>query len=155
MLPQTVRRVYLQPGELHLAGEPAVVSTVLGSCVALTIWDPVSHSAAVSHCVLPGCGRPGEERAPGRYVRCCVPRMLSWFDRRKIQRDRLKIQLIGGATGLFQPGATVGEQNVAAAIEAVSHAGLDIRDRFVGGRNGRKLVFHSASGEARITELRA
>ena len=52
-LPPDLARVYLKPGELHFATGPTVVSTVLGSCVSVTMFDRLSGAAAICHALLP------------------------------------------------------------------------------------------------------
>ena len=45
--------VYLKPGELFLSREPAIVSTVLGSCVSITFFEPAASLGAMCHVMLP------------------------------------------------------------------------------------------------------
>lgn len=153
MISPPIERIYLQPGELYLGEGPAVISTVLGSCIAVTMWDPSTGCAAVSHCVLPGSERPDEERSPDRYVSHCIPRMLAWFSRRGIPLERLAVRLIGGAAGTFQTGRSVGQQNTEAALRILRGKGIRLSSRGTGGIYGRKLVFDSSSGTARVTSL--
>ena len=46
-------RVYLQPGQLYASGQPSAVTTVLGSCVAICLWDPVVSVGGMNHYLLP------------------------------------------------------------------------------------------------------
>ena len=46
---------YLKPGEMHLAMEPTVISTLLGSCVSVTMFHPQRRIGAICHGLLPAC----------------------------------------------------------------------------------------------------
>jgi len=53
-------RVYLQPGQLYASAQPSAVTTVLGSCVAICLWDPLTSVGGMNHYLLPffaGAGR--------------------------------------------------------------------------------------------------
>ena len=45
----------LQPGELYLARSPAILRTILGSCVGVTFWSARLGAGALCHGVLPKC----------------------------------------------------------------------------------------------------
>src|SRR5579862_9057959 len=47
--------VYLHPGESYLAREPAILRTLLGSCVGATFWSPRLRVGALCHAQLPKC----------------------------------------------------------------------------------------------------
>src|SRR5579864_7429161 len=55
----TRQRVYLQPGALHASAEATQVTTILGSCVAVCLWDSKLHTGGMNHFLLP-VGRLGE-----------------------------------------------------------------------------------------------
>ncbi len=46
-------RYYLYPGELFASKKPHVVDTILGSCVAVTLWDTVLQMGGINHYMLP------------------------------------------------------------------------------------------------------
>lgn len=45
--------IYLKPGEVVVARKPVLVSTVLGSCVAVTMFSPDCGFGAICHAMLP------------------------------------------------------------------------------------------------------
>ena len=47
--------VNLQPGELYLARRPAILRTILGSCIGVTFWSARMGAGALCHGVLPRC----------------------------------------------------------------------------------------------------
>jgi len=51
-----IRRLFLSPGEIICASEPTLVTTVLGSCVSVTLWDRDRRVGGLNHFVLPKGG---------------------------------------------------------------------------------------------------
>ena len=45
--------IFLKPGEFHFSRKPEMITTILGSCVALILFDTITKTCAVTHCVLP------------------------------------------------------------------------------------------------------
>jgi chemotaxis protein CheD len=50
------RRVYLHPGAIWAEDVPAAITTVLGSCVSVCLWDPKIALGGINHFVLPRGG---------------------------------------------------------------------------------------------------
>ena len=63
------RKIFLKPGELCFGIPGTNISTVLGSCVAITLWHPVLSIGAMCHFVLPKRpqGEPRDHSFDGRY----------------------------------------------------------------------------------------
>jgi len=56
---QPGQALMLMPGELHFGGEVQSLKTLLGSCVALTLWHPKRRIGGMCHFLLPSRQRPG------------------------------------------------------------------------------------------------
>ena len=109
-----IHNIYLKPGEIVVSREPVLVSTVLGSCVAVTMFSPSCGVGAICHAMLPDNG--GRD-ADLRYVDTALQHIF-----RKVAGygggSDLVVKLFGGARVLNvgdneSSGRTVGEQNVA------------------------------------------
>jgi chemotaxis protein CheD len=48
------KRVKIHIGEIYTSSEPAVVETILGSCVSVCLFDPVRKTGGMNHILLPG-----------------------------------------------------------------------------------------------------
>lgn len=145
--------IYLKPGELAVAERPALVSTVLGSCVAVTLFSPRLGVGAICHAMLPlAAGRDGF-----KYVDSSLLHMLAQFDRLRVTKRELVVKLFGGAD-MFEPakesgGSTVGRQNIQAARVLIRQEGLAVQAEDTGGRQGRKLLFYTHTGEVLLKRL--
>ena len=151
---------FLAPGGLLVMTEPCEVTTILGPCVAVTLWCRRSHVAAICHAMLPA-DRGGGSAAVGtpswKYVSAVVPEMLARFARKGGESVTLEIKLFGGAdllnNGGQAPTARIGPQNVELALHLLAERGLVVVASDVGGKTGRKLIFNTLTGGVRIKRL--
>jgi chemotaxis protein CheD len=154
----------LQPGELYLSRGPAILRTILGSCVGVTFWSARLGAGALCHGVLPRCPRawpPGFSPAEGhRYVDFSIRYLAQQFDTLGASRRELEVKLFGGADVLPVPGArrhkpTVGALNCRAAIEVLHEEGFTVSASDLGGVRGRRIHFHTGPGEVLLYRLNA
>ncbi|MEF2144563.1 MAG: chemotaxis protein CheD [Desulfovibrionaceae bacterium] len=154
-------KVFLQTGDCFFGVMPTLVTTVLGSCVAVTMFSPDKAMSAVCHAFLPDSAedhRGGPEPQVCRYVDRAVVNMLTAMDKLGASRSRLEIKIIGGSSGLgarLESGSSfrVGERNVRMAQSILEAEGLRVSKMHVGGVQGRKLLFLTHTGEAWIKVL--
>lgn len=155
--------VYLRPGEVHLAYQPTVIQTVLGSCVSVTFYNARYSVAAICHALLPKCKEESACHEDGdlcfRYVDCAVVKMLEEFDRRGIPKKEIEAKIFGGANMFESANPTdetrlVGNQNIEMALQILEGAGIGVTTSDIGGRQGRKLFFYSHTGEVFVKRLR-
>jgi chemotaxis protein CheD len=151
-------RYFLHPGAVRFSTTPERVETILGSCVSITLRDPVSGLAAISHCVLPDSpdGIAPDERF--RYCDTAIPAMLARFAESRVPAGRLEVKLFGGAEvlpGVDRPavGPTVGELNSTRALAVLSSFGLTPRAQKIAGAVGLHLIFDTASGDVWVRPL--
>ena len=151
-----VAKVYLKPGELYFSARPAIVSTVLGSCVSVTMFNRGRSVGAICHAVLP------EEKSPGeafRYVDSSIRIMLRSFKRHGIHSSEIEVKLFGGSDVLPHDddrdrGFTVGKQNIEVALDVIEKEGLLLITSDLGGTQGRKILFNTHTGEILLKRLR-
>lgn len=144
--------VYLHPGELFATSDRFVISTVLGSCVSVCLTDPVTRSGGANHFVLPHWTR-GD--ASCRFGRTAMETLLARMLALGCERRNLAARVFGGASQF--PGSngriSIGQQNVEVATGFLEGEGISILVRDVGGARGRKVVFHTDSGDVWVKPL--
>lgn len=155
--------VYLHPGQLVASKESCVVTTILGSCVSACVFDPERRIGGMNHFVLPESHDPTVTSA--RFAEAAHEDLLSWILELGARRERLNAKLFGGAFILSPfrettavdagpvPAQPLGLRNVAAARRLLLEAGIPILAEDIGGRRGRKVVFHTESGDAWVKTL--
>lgn len=148
---QPERRVYLYPGGLWAEPFPAVVTTVLGSCVAVCLWDPHAALAGVNHFILPR----GGASPSARYGNHALPMLLDRVLRLGAQREALLAYVFGGASLMDGGGAgpRLGSRNVAEALEFLQKEDIAVLRQDVGGQAGRKLIFRTADGTTLVRKI--
>lgn len=149
-------RIYLKPGELYAAESPAVVSTVLGSCIAVTFFSPRTGTGSICHALLPR-NPASHEVATFRYVDSSILHMLQRFDVMGINRGEMEVKVLGGADvleGLSGASLSIGRQNIEAAFRIIEHERLSVAVTDVGGSIGRKICFCTHTGRVLLKRLK-
>lgn len=151
---------HLQIGECAMSTTPLVISTVLGSCVSITFFHPVKACGAMFHALLPKSSaffRSGGQATPCRFVDSAVESLLSKFARKGIDPEELEIKLFGGAETIAQGDreskVNVAHQNVTMAESILAEKGLKAIAKDVGGTLGRKILFHTHTGDVWLYRL--
>src|SRR5512142_301703 len=66
-------QVYLHAGDLVVASSPTAIGTILGSCVAVCLWDPDTGVGGMNHYLLPF---HVEREKSARFGSVAIPRLL-------------------------------------------------------------------------------
>lgn len=151
--PAPRRSRYLQPGQLVACSEPTTVTTILGSCVAVCLWDPGRRVGGVNHFLLPHWSDGRELSA--RFGPIAIERTLERVLALGCSPAGLQAKVFGGASVLaFAPrDEHIGLQNVRVARQRLAAAGIPIVAEDVGGCRGRKLQFQTDTGLALVKTL--
>jgi chemotaxis protein CheD len=145
---------YLHPGQLAAFSGPAVITTVLGSCVALCLYDAQAEAGGMNHFVLAE-GLASDRESP-RYAVPACERLLGRVLELGGRRERLTAKLFGGASALARPPGrpSVGDSNITAAKRWLERERIAIAAIEVGGEFGRRLAFEIPSGAAWVRLLK-
>ncbi len=147
--------VYLKPGEVIISQNPILVSTILGSCIAVTIFSPSNKIGAICHAMYP-CNPTDDVNV--QYVDSAIQyvfgKMLEYAG--KID---LIVKLFGGAKVLAggeygEDRMAIGEQNISQAKRTLAELGLAIANSDIGGVRGRKLLFSIKTGDVYLRRLK-
>jgi len=149
LLPPAVR-VYLAPGRLYASAGPVQVTTILGSCVAVCLWDASERVGGINHFLLP----EGVPASP-RFGASAIPQLIDEVLALGARRSRLRAKVFGGASVLeaFRHSHPLGLRNVEVARERLSAAQVPVVGEDVGGDHGRKVVFDVQTGSAWVRAI--
>ncbi len=154
--PARRRKINIVQGEHHVANDPDVMlTTILGSCVAACLYDPVAALGGMNHFLLPG-DRPGTDLGQGggamRYGAYSMELLVNGLLREGAQRHRLRAKLFGGARML--KGLTdVGDANAAFAERFLREEGISVVGGSLRGDRGRRIQFWPTTGRAQQIEF--
>ena len=137
-------RVFLLPGEFHVSSGPAQITTILGSCVSICLWDSESHIGGMNHYLFPEWSEgDGSSNRFGNLSTLALVENLLVLG---CEPSRMKAKLFGGAALFCSAGnyaSSLGAKNVDVARRMLAHAGIEIIAQDTGGHYGRKIVFHT------------
>jgi chemotaxis protein CheD len=144
--------VYLHAGQLHAARDPAAITTILGSCISVCLFDPAAGVGGMNHYLLP---HHVERERSHRFGTVAIPELVEALLRAGARRGGLSAKVFGGASVVhaFRGTRNLGEENAKLAHELLEEAGIPVLEADVGGTRGRKLVFHSDDGSAWVRTL--
>lgn len=148
-----IRQVYLQPGELFIDSSPALVQTILGSCISVTMFCRRGSFGGICHALLPS----GRNEEPGRHVEGAVTLLLDRMLCLGARHDLLEVKLFGGGRVLAESRSqrpAVGEQNLIRARALLQELRLPVIADDTGGQQGRRLFFNSGTGEVFVRKMR-
>ena len=146
----TERRVHVIQGEFQVTSDPNVVlTTILGSCVAACVRDPLAQVGGMNHFLLPGVdtGGRGEPDAM-RYGVYSMELLLNALYRYGAKRERLEVKLFGGAR-MIDGLTDVGNQNATFAERFLRSEGIQVLGGSLRGEHGRRLQYWPVSGRVR------
>lgn len=148
-------RHYLYPGTIFVHRQPHLVTTVLGSCVAVCLWNQTARLGGINHYLLPLWN--GEGLPTPKYGNVAIVKLIEKVNALSAPGDKLVAKVFGGASmwekaeGLL----AIGQRNIEFAIETLEHHRIPIISSDLGGQQGRKLIFNSGDGTVLMRRQRA
>lgn len=142
---------------LHVASaaDDEIVTYALGSCLGITMYDPISKVGGLVHVMLPDSSidKVKAQKQPGMFVDTGMPALLDEMTRTGASRNRLRIAVAGGASASMsgRDHFQIGELNFRALEAWMIAAGLRLVAQEVGGTNcARTMTLAVASGSVEI-----
>ncbi|MCP4115624.1 MAG: chemotaxis protein CheD [Desulfobacteraceae bacterium] len=141
-------------GEYYASREPAVISTLLGSCVAVCLFDPKSGIGGMNHILLPGRADLNNYNLPARFGINAMELLINAVMALGADRCRLRAKVFGGACvipGLIEKQA-VGQKLASFVLSFLEKEGIGIISRALGGTCVRNVKFHTRTGDAYLKQ---
>ncbi|MEO7765917.1 MAG: chemotaxis protein CheD, partial [Ferruginibacter sp.] len=131
--------------------KPHMVHTILGSCVAVSLWDQVLHFGSINHYMLPD----KEGSTSFKYGNIAIAELIKRMVGMGSVKSNIKAKIFGGSeisnsNGIFN----IGKRNIFLAQEMLKLEQIPIVSFSVGGPVGRKVIFNSATGEVLINYIK-
>ena len=147
----SARMVHVVQGEYAIVAEPDVVlTTILGSCVAACITDPMARVGGMNHFLLPGSKEAGSDSL--KYGVHSMELLINGLLQRGAMRSRLQAKLFGGAhvvVGL----SDVGQQNCEFAERFLTAENIACMGKSLGGDRARRIRYWPMTGRASMQLL--
>lgn len=147
---ENIARHFLYPGTLFADRREHLISTVLGSCVAVCLWDAEARMGGMNHFMLPLWN--GEGLATPKYGNIAMERLLARLLAIGCRRENLAAKLFGGAnvTSNGSDVFMIGDRNIMLARQMLEDFSIPVVACDLGGHCGRKIIMNSANGIVRM-----
>lgn len=132
--------------------ESVLVTSGLGSCVAISVYDEQTGVGGLLHAMLPSAPTPVE--TPAKYVDSGLDAMLSRMYDEGASPANVHAKVVGGSSMLdISVGEAIGDRNVEAAERALDAAAVPLVAAETGGSTGRSVSFCPTSGDVTIDRV--
>ena len=151
--PADALEIFLQPGEFYFGEDKTRIRTLLGSCVAITLWHPRLLVGGMAHYMLPQ--RPNRSRdqpLDGRYAEEVMLMFQRELQDNRTRPGEYQVKLFGGGrmfacTQKVKRHVDVSDRNVETGRQLMAQHGFNIHAEDLGGDGHRNVVFDLWSGD--------
>ena len=143
--------IVLKPGEFHFGGGHTRIHTLLGSCVAITLWHPLKRIGGMCHYLLPTRGL-NQKLSQGHYADEAVQLFLDEICRARTKPRDYEVKLFGGGNMFAalrgrSPALNVPHSNIEHGARLLRQHGFHIKATDVGGSGHRKIYLELWNGD--------
>jgi len=138
---------FLYPSTLYASSSPALVTTILGSCVAVCMFDPTLKIGGINHYMLPLWN--GHGLASPKYGNIANEKLLEKLYSLGSKHGNIVAKVFGGGEVIDNTikHFNIGERNIIIAFEMLERLKLPVLAKSVGGKLGRRIEFNTSTGE--------
>ncbi|HYL79664.1 MAG TPA: chemotaxis protein CheD [Candidatus Acidoferrum sp.] len=149
------RRISLYIGDVVSSREPRILCTVLGSCIAACLRDPVTRVGGMNHFTLPTPSGPNAGEEMARFGVNAMERLIGEIQKLGGERERLEAKIFGGGHVMDLPlsGESVAQRNVVFIQEFLQSERIPVVARDLGGTQARQIMFYSDTGSVLLKRL--
>lgn len=144
MITDLLNKHYLFPSTLFAEREAHLIDTILGSCVAVCLFDTKMKMGGMNHYMLPLWN--GEGLASPKFGNIANDKLIDKLIKMGCSKQHLIAKVFGGANQI-NSSINVGDRNIQIAKEQLHSYGIKIVKENLGGSVGRKIRFDSSTGE--------
>ncbi|MBB5020826.1 chemotaxis protein CheD [Desulfurispira natronophila] len=150
----TYQKRYIKVGEIFVGVRPTEIVTVLGSCVAVCLYDPVERVSALNHYLMPLWN--GSELQSPKYGDISIPRLIESMENVGCHVRNIQAKLFGGANLNISTNEQmmIGKRNVVIAKEILQEYRIPIVAQDVEGSRGRRIMVISDTGKVKLKYTR-
>lgn len=161
--PSTAKRYYdarddihvvkLFSGDWYVSRDNEMLVTILGSCVAACIRDPIAGVGGINHFLLPGDEAITSMSDAARYGVYAMEKLINDILKAGGRKDRLEIKVFGGGN-VINNSARIGSKNAAFIREFLRREGFRIASEDLEGDFPRRVHYFPMTGKVMIRKLR-
>ena len=145
--------VFLLPGQWYFGSTGATLKTLLGSCIAVTLWHPGKGIGGMCHFLLPTRPRATDGSLDGRFGDEAITLLVNEVKRHRTRPQDYEVHLYGGADTMpeeLKVKFNIGERNVEQAWALIDQHGFQLQAVDVGGNEPRHVTIDLSSGQVSL-----
>jgi chemotaxis protein CheD len=158
-LSQDVIDIFLNPGEIFFGDSQMRIRTLLGSCVAITVWHPQLHIGGMCHYMLPARQRGKSTNLDGRYADEAILLLIREILRQQTDPHSYEVKVFGGGN-MFSHIAmrsaardiNIADRNIIAGQEILKQHGFAVAAEHLGGSGHRNIIFEISTGDVWVRQ---
>lgn len=137
---------FIHVGQIHIDTAPLSISTVLGSCVAVCLYDRRIGIGGMNHYLLPFWNGNGLQSQ--KFGNISIPKLIENMLENGSKPSTIEAKIFGGASiSITSNSMMIGEKNILVAREILKEYKINIVAEDVGGQDGRKIQFNLEHGK--------
>lgn len=138
---------FLYPSTIYIKNKPTIIKTVLGSCVAICLWDKVNNFGGMNHYMLPFWN--GKGLASPKYGNIAITKLIENIIALGSKRNNIVAKVFGGGELIETDIANfkIGDRNIIIAAEILKDEKITVIAQSTGGKLGRKIEFNTLTGQ--------
>lgn len=143
-------KYFLLPGAIKFSSKPMEITTLLGSCISVCIWDSKLHHGGMNHYMMPHWN--GSGLASPKFGNIAIEKLVNSMLYIGSKKEDLVAKVFGGAAVLNNDDCifNIGERNIKIQHDMLSDIGINVVAKSVGGNKGRKLIFNTYTGVVKM-----
>ncbi|MBF0302523.1 MAG: chemotaxis protein CheD [Desulfamplus sp.] len=143
----------LKPGYIYMSdNQPISISTVVGSSVAVCLFDRKQKIGGMNHFQFPETNE--REKATAIYGNVATLTLIKMMLSNGSKNSHIEAQIFGGAYNPEVSNMNVGINNIRTARKILSSKKIKIISEDVGGEMGRKIIFNTATFEIAVLKVK-
>jgi chemotaxis protein CheD len=150
--------IRVRVADYAVAAAGTIATIGLGSCVAITLYDPQARVGGLAHVLLPSEEMSRDRSNPAKFPTTAVPLVLEEMRKLGARVERVRAKIVGGASMfanlLPNGGINIGERNVTAVREVLAGAKVPIVAEDTGSDYGRSVFLHLEDGRVEVRSLK-
>lgn len=151
-----IQTTKILPGEFYVTRENERIETVLGSCIAACVRDPIARVGGMNHFMLPadkGSGNIASSDA-NRYGNFAMENLINELLHKGASRERLEFKIFGGGR-IMNQSTNVGWMNIGFTFDYIYTEGFKLVSQDIGDIFPRKVMYYPSTGRVRMRKLEA
>jgi chemotaxis protein CheD len=153
---------FLHPGGFFFGAANCQIHTILGSCIAITLWHPTLQIGGMCHFVLSGGGEHNGKGSTypqlnGRYSEPAMALFERAATKHNTGLNEYQAKIFGGSNMLTQSTLSkdeqIGTQNTTAAIKHLYERDITLLVAHVGETGHRRIVFDVGNGDVWVKHV--